>query len=279
MSNRKKTLLYFFLGFILIALSVGIGIQEYRATQQDKRFLSFIDNVQAYQDSIDLKTGRRNYKDEIDSSTFSNEKYLQYFTKCKFPDSSTVKTFYLDNFLDGKPYILVMDTTQFNCKYKLLKKNSFRYKLHGNDSIHRLFYDFVTNDESRAKNNITPTNSKMGYLQYLFFHEFGEMFALKWHESYHEKEIITGDWKIDSIEKEIRGSHFVTDLDDLVMLKEQDFNPEIKLKKNVVEITLIERKHFSGIYRTTYQIMRKAPYKVLRKKNEKLMSIQSTIIF
>jgi len=59
------------------------------------------------------------------------------------------------------------------------------------------------------------------------------------------------------------------------MLKEQDFNPDIKWKKDVVEITFIERKHFSGIYRVTYQIIKKAPFKVLHKKNEKLLSFRS----
>jgi hypothetical protein len=158
----------------------------------------------------------------------------------------------------------VLDTTHLNRKYELLKRNNFRYKLHNNDSAHRLFYDFVTVDKRRAKSNITPTDSEMGYLQYLFFHEFGELFALKWHASYHDKEIITGVWKIDSIEKEIRDLHSVfTDLDSLAMLKKLDFSPDFAWNKEFVEITFIEHRAFSGIYRVTYQIMRKTRYKVI----------------
>ena len=280
MNNITKTWSVFIFGFLLIMVLVVIGTQEYRTERLENRFISFIDNVQAYQDSVDIKHVENGYKDELDSNTFSTEKYLQFFTECKLPDSSTVKTFYLDNFSDGKPYIIAMDTNHLNRNYELLKRNNFRYKLHKNDSIHRLFYDFVTVEKLRAKNKITPTNSEMGYLQYLFFHEFGELFALKWHESYNDKEILTGGWKIDSIENEIRDLHSVfTDLDSLVMLKELDFTPDFVWNKESVEISVVEHRTYYGIYRTTYQIMRDPPYEVIMTDDKKLLTFTPRFIF
>jgi uncharacterized membrane protein SirB2 len=63
MINRKKRWLYFFLSFVLIILLATIGFQEYRTAKQEKRLVTFIDNVQAYQDSIYIEYVKDSYKD------------------------------------------------------------------------------------------------------------------------------------------------------------------------------------------------------------------------
>jgi len=49
---------------------------------------------------------------------------------------------------------------------------------------------YARDPRNRLCNNIIPDDSREGYLQYLFFHQMGEQFALFWHSYYEEKTVL-----------------------------------------------------------------------------------------
>lgn len=131
----------------------------------------FIQNVQNYQDSVKLKY-LGDY-DIIDPTTFDINTYLSLFDNIKFKKDYNIGVYFFDNHLDGNPYLYALKNDQ-----KLKDKNK------------KSLYNFLNKTEIRAKNHIVPKDSERGFLQYLFFYELGEQFALKWHSYYNEKRII-----------------------------------------------------------------------------------------
>jgi len=263
--------------------------------------IEFIGQVQKFQDSVKLKRGQ-NY-DFIDSATFDFNQCMKMFTKLKLDSNLQYGFKYFDNFLDGKPYIYVTNHSFDLDKYlqdetEKALKNSSRTIIHKekkivfihpkpfqflNDStfqkpekeiieynqeeyegyIQNKLFKFLNDSINRAYNNIEPEDSEEGYLQYLFFREKGELFALKWHANYSEKYIVTSKDQIKKIE--IKYTHnvmFDTDKKALKKLRNIDPTPLIKLDSKKCEITWFEIETHNGIYERTYRISRSLPHRI-----------------
>ncbi|MDA3944973.1 MAG: hypothetical protein PF694_15700 [Bacteroidetes bacterium] len=238
-------------------------------------YCKFIHQIQNYQNSVKLKNSGD--FDIIDPNTFDFNTYLSFYNEIEVENDIQIGVYYFDNFLDGKPYLYA------------LRKNQ---KLNEDDK--NFLYDFLNKTENRARNHIVPTDSYCGFLQYLFFSELGEQFALKWHANYKQKYIICSHQEISVIVNEFKEyieednnnddeekvlPLFSVDLDELNMFAQ--INPIIKveLKDEYCTITWIENRTHSGIYSVKYIIQRQQPYGIEKVSEELLLKILMGFIY
>ncbi len=59
-----------------------------------------------------------------------------------------------------------------------------------NCAYFHLLYKFLNDSVNRGYNHIVPNDNELGYFQYFYFEEYGEMFCGKWHQGYNYKSII-----------------------------------------------------------------------------------------
>ncbi len=235
------------------------------AKSQD--YCDFIENVQNYQDSVKLKhTGDC---DIIDTVTFDIDTYLSSFDNIVIERNIKLMYISLIYFLDGNPYLYAL-------------KNDQRL----NDKNKKSLYKFLNKSEIRAKNHIIPKDTEIGFLQYLFFHEMGEQFALKWHSNYNEKFILCSKKKLDEVinefkkynqtqtgENEAEMPAFKVDLQALNKIAQINPAVEIELTNEFCAITWIEDRTHRGIYKCKYKIQRQFPYKIEKINEEQLLEI------
>jgi hypothetical protein len=276
-------------------------------------FTDFIDKVQTYQDSIKLTSGRSN--DTLDSTTFNFEEYMRMFNKIKTEDNYKLGCEFFDNFLDGQPYIYALKDS--NSLYNTIKQEALKiirvdtlYKTrlkivhHGlfkflndttkevkefeirydekqfEEAYHHKLYKFLNDSSNRAYNHIIPEDSEIGYIQYLFFCKFGEMFALKWHSNYGNKSIITSKRDISEIIKFYTNNEwYVTNKNEMKSLLKLHLSPTIQLNLNECSIIWYEIEERYGIYKRTYRINRKQPYTITLTENKKLTSIGANFMY
>ncbi len=245
--------------FLIIIISLIPSISK----SQD--YCEFILEIQEYQDFVKLKSVGNN--DIIDSSSFSITTYLSYFDNIEVEEGYKIGVYYFDNFLDGNPYLYA------NLENKELNEKVDKESL----------YELLNSEKFRAKNHIKPKNTEIGFLQYLFFSEMGEQFALKWHANYNEKYIICSREELDEIIIELQTDNKeVTDnekidsgysVDSIGLNRLEKINPEIVIesKNDFYIITWIENRTHSGIYRCVYQVQQKVPYRIDKINEEKLI--------
>ncbi len=220
---------------------------------------TFIQKVQNYQDSVKLITVGNNTS--IDRKTFDLKTYMQMFDKLKLEPGLQYDYWFMDNVLDGKPYIYVHEPSfNLNDHYEqLADENGIYNKQERFKSILRAKFEFVSKPENKASNHVIPEDSKEGYVQYLFFKELGEQFALMWHAIYNEKSIML------SVDRQS-----INSLQGIEHLNEQG-NPSkiiIDLHSRTCTITWYEEEPCHGTFLRTYTISRKAPY-LIRKVRER----------
>ena len=215
-------------------------------------YSDFLGEIQSYQDKVAIKS--LDEKDIIDPETFDAETYFEFFENIQFSKNRIYGVHYQDNFFDGKPYLYSIKSSSNN--------------FHLNDST-----EF-------ARYNIKPEDSELGYIEYLFFCEFGDQFALKWHANFNEKFVLFNDSCMDNIIKEyLDNDIFIVDKQSLLQLKETDPMPVVKLEESSCIITWIEIQTHYGIYKKTYSISRKKPYTVTLLDSRLILPIQAGILY
>ena len=240
--------------FITLFLTISLIVKSQNSCD-------FIMNVQNYQDSVKLK--HVGEYDIIDSATFNINTFLKFFDNIEFENDYRIGVYFFYTFLDGNPYLYAIKNDQ-----ELKDKNK------------KSLYNYLNKPELRAKNHIVPKDSEEGFLQYLFFYEFGEQFALKWHSYYNEKRIICSSDKLDSVINDLKTSEmFSADSLGLIKLKEVSTNITIESTDKYYIISWLENRTHSGIFRCTYQISKKRPYKIDRIKEDKLLEINMKFIY
>lgn len=251
----------------LIILVLAISVNAKSQTSCD-----FIQSIQNYQDSVRLKQIGEN--DIIDSNTFNINKYLSYFDHIEVNKGFNISVYFFDNFLDGNPYLYA------------IKENEEL-----NDKDKKSLFEFLNKKENRAKNHIKPSDSENGFLQYLFFSEMGEQFALKWHSNYKNKYIICSQKKLDEIVNEFRKNSQTESNDEEI---EEDFSvndqelkkfelldPTIKFESQTEYyiVTWFENRTHSGIYQCSYKIQRQAPYEIELINEKQLLKISIGFLY
>jgi hypothetical protein len=259
-------------------LTLLIAINPLIAKAQN--YCDFVQKVQTYQDSVKLKyTG--NY-DMLDSSTFNLKTYLSYFDKLNPREGMKIGVHYFDNIFDGNPYLYAIKSYQDleNIigipSLKQRRRENLKYKPREIDAL----FNFLNDSTRKAKNNIIPENSEYGIFQYLFFSEMGEQFALKWHANYGEKYIICSKSMIKQFINEHKNNEMFS-VASASLRKFEHYSPELIIKTNddFYEITWIENRTHSGVYKCTYHIDRKFPFKIVRINEEMLLEINMNFLY
>jgi hypothetical protein len=271
-------------------------------------FCDFIQKVQTYQDSVKLI---QNYKDEckcpqVDTATFNISKYMSLFDKLTLQPGKVCFLFNNYDRYSGMPLIYVRDESFDENKYVaerlarnnhqidlIISQKTEEYKKNGFqvDRINRMkvFWEnqkkcltreralsgIALDSVNKACNNLIPEDTKEGYLQYLFFNQMGDQFALCWHSYYIEKSVICSKKDIEfylSYYKKTTDS-FTIEEEKLRDLLQPDLSPHIELNPDECLITWYEIRTHEGIYKTTFSIERTFPFRIKDLAQEKLVAI------
>jgi hypothetical protein len=253
----------------------------------------FIKNVKTYQDLVKIKRHERPKKDVIDTTTFDLGIYFGMFDKLHIKPNYKLHYLFIDDFTSGFPVIYVKHDTLILVSYVEQYLDNYyarvgvdRTKITEETNEFRrveILYGFAHDTINKAKNNIIPDDSKMGYLQYLYFNLFGDNFALKWHANYWRGNVIfskdemkryfdfyttNDDYKIDGPELEILNN-----------LLDETFEPVITRNNSYYEITWHEWFLFRGIFKRTYTIKRYPPFNISKITDEEIVSPCYNIIY
>lgn len=275
-------------------------------------YTDFINKIQTYQDSVKFTYGEST---SIDSTTFNIEEYMRMFNKIKTESNYKLGCEFFDNFLNGQPYIYALkdsNSLYHTIKQKALKnirvdtlyKSKLKIVHHGlfnflndttkevqefeiryderqfEEAYHNKLYKFLNDSSNRAFNHVIPDDTDIGFLQYLFFCEFGEIFALKWHSYYKNKSIITSKKDILEIIKYYTNNElYDTNKNEIKNLLKLNFTPTVHFNLNDCLITWYEFEEHNGIYKKTYRINRKQPYEFNLTENKKLTRISANFMY
>lgn len=221
-------------------------------------YCGFIQNIQNYQDSVKLKGNQY-----FDSSTFDLNKYLSFFDKIKIDKGYKIGFYYMDYFLGGYPLLYSY-------------KGDLNLAEMDKDTLSR----FIKRPEIKARNFIYPKNSKLGYIQYLFFAELGENFALKWHSYASKKRIICSPDMLNRVISDLKTSEWFS-VDSLSLIKLKDVSTEITFDKNdnYYIISWLEHRTHFAISRCTYMIERNKNHTITKIKEERLLEIIMNFVY
>jgi hypothetical protein len=253
----------------------------------------FIQGVQDYQNSVKLMhwktgdnvTGKLSF--DIDTNTFSLSAYLSYFNKLRLSENATPEYIFMDNSLDGSPILYVVkDNSEIQAYYE--KMMSEYFPKNDTSSLNEevkawhkkgALIGFASDSLNNLRFNMTPENSKSGFLQYLFMNIHGESFALHWHSNYRLSHVITSKKELKKYFNKYNENIFEINEVGLDSLMNQ--KPDIKIKRNKDKcmITWYEFAPFAGYLQYIYSVERVAPYRINLERKKLQIGVTPIIIF
>ena len=290
---KVKQKLYLFESLIL---SLFIFIFSGKAESQN--YCDFVRKVQAYQAFYDSAKGERMFNDDsyypigLDTSLFDINNYMKMFDKLMIRPGYECMVYYYDAGLNGEPTIYVKEINFDIDKY--IEQKIIDKKITDNELVKEekdyLLYEFVNEPQRRAFNNILPDSTEEGYLQYLFFHEMGEMFGLISHSRMFQRSVICSDYEMIKIIKDYKNGNnkLLFRYDDPSHKDFQAFTLNIIDKENLFKvesyitvkmfpdkcfISWYELETHFGIFKRSYLISRTPPYQIEKVVDEKLADI------
>lgn len=269
---------------IINAIIFLLFFSNFYATAQFNA-VEFIDKVQTFQNSVEIEYNRCTEKQQL--VCFNLNEYMQMFNALRIKDSQYVfDCFYFSEEMSGMPFLYVRQP-DFNLLSHLETSMNTPEGKQTKASLQQSIFYFLTNPANRACNNVIPEDTKEGYLQYIFFHEFGEQFALFWHAAYKRRTIVCSELELKEIAEQCAdagGSKEVSpDAEipvegcikcDSIALNEMlknGMHPTVKINGNHCLITLYE-KNRGGIYKKTFRVMREDPYEITLKDEKEIAS-------
>ena len=272
--------------FIIIVLTFLFNLTNNQVAAQTYTY--FINKVQTYQDSVKLTSGEST---SIDSTTFNFEEYIRMFNKIKTESSYKLGCEFFDNFLNGQPYIYALKDT--NSLYNTIKQKVLKnirvdtlYQTKLKIAHHGLFKFLNDTTKEVQEFEIIYDERKFEeayhYMLYKFLNDSSNraIFALKWHSNYKNKSIITSRKDIfDIIKFYTNNELYDTNKNEIKNLLKLNFTPTVHFNLNDCLITWYEFEEHSGIYKRTYSINRKQPYKVNLTGNKELTSIYANFMY
>jgi hypothetical protein len=267
-------------------------------------YCDFITKVQSYQDSVKLIERKNDEVKpvEVDPTSFDTNTYMKLFNKLSLPtglechlysnynrDSGTpslyvrAKTFnekeyinrklvqysiFIDSFISNKIHEFKKDNLSEEKVSHMIKYLEYQKKCLNRDNA---IAGFAMDSLNKACNNLIPEDSKAGYLQYLFFHQFGEQFALFWHANYGNKSLICSKKDIEYfLDYYCRQSaDYDCEENKIVELLNLDLSPIIEMSSKECLITWYEIETHNGIYKRCYRIERHSPFRIGNVADEK----------
>ena len=281
----------------------------------------FLSRVQNYQDSVKVIKRPNDNGDlvaEVDTSTFNMNDYMNLFDKIRYKDGKV--GLMINNYgpTAGQPLLYAKDSNFDIEKYiaetkareikqidSILSKGILKYKnlKHKKKSLsekeinqiiekyekYKYNYDsrnilrFFTSDTTNsAHNNIIPDDSPEGYLQYLFFHQMGEQFALHWHSYYGQRAVICNKKDVNyylHLYNSLRKDDFDYNESELRDLLQVDLSPIIELDATSCTITWYIIWTHHGIFKETFTIQRKHPFGVEMGKSQEISKIEANFLY
>lgn len=271
-------------------------------------YCDFLKKVREYQNSIKLNEHLEDEYQipEVDTTSFDINVYMSFFDRLKLTAGNRA---FLVNFYNkdaGSPALCVQDTAfnmdkfvdeiitkrnQYIDSIVDQKKSEYLSKNYPEDKIKRLdrikenqkksftrnsaLIRYALDSAKRVCNNLIPEDTPIGYLQYLYFHQMGEQFALFWHAYYGEKTVLCDKKDIEyflSYYKERKGS-FDYEENKIRDLLNSDMSPVVELDSTNCIIGWYEIYTHGGIYKNTYTIERAYPFRIKRVASEKIATI------
>lgn len=303
MTKTKNKFLFICIAILIIESSVKAQI-----------YCDFIKKVQSYQDSVKLIERKNDAIKpvEVDLTSFDTNVYMKLFDKLSLPTGLECHLYSNYHGDSGSPSLYVRSKT-FNEKehinHKLVQYSLFidssiskkilEYKRDNlsEERVSRMikFYEsqrnclnrdnalggFALDSLNKACNNLIPEDSKVGYLQYLFFHQFGEQFARFWHSNYGNKSLLCSKTDIkyflDYYCKQ--GSDYDYEENKIVDLLNSDLSPIIELSAKECLITWYEIETHKGIFKRCYRIERHSPFRIGKVTEEKIANISANFFY
>jgi len=265
--NTEKTSYFKMWMFAVIIISL------YPSLAKSQTIENFINKVQAYQDGVKLIT--KGDSTFIDDKTFNLKAYMQMFDKIKLEQG-----YEYDYYAEGRPYIYVKKSSFNLDSYfeQLADDNGIYNKVKRSNAIRRSKLEFVAKSENRAFNHVIPENSEEGYIQYLFFYEFGEQFGIIGHEAYNEKSVVPNlESKYVIYDKNLESpnsqSNKNKEIDQLNIMVPKIW---VDLSQKNCKISWYENELCRGTFLKTYTIGCTAPYVISKISDKCIMSSSFT---
>ncbi|MBN1364431.1 MAG: hypothetical protein JW976_06475 [Syntrophaceae bacterium] len=267
-----------------------------------------------YQDSVKIKEMPEDECEVpiVDTATFDINVYLGFFDKLKLDSGKESHMIGGYNSRSGSPLLYVTDTSFNEPKYikktigqarsymdSIIEQRLLHYK---NDSLSEdeifrriAIYEnqkgcfdrkyalirFAADSTNRLYNNLFPDDTEEGYLQYLFFNQMGEQFALYWHSFYGEKTVICNrkdiEYFLDYYND--RKDSFSFEKNKIRDLLDSDLSPTVSLDSVNCTITWYEIFTHRGIFKKTYKIERDYPFQIMEVTEEEVAEISATFFF
>jgi len=274
----------------------------------------FIWKIRDYQKSVRLieHSDDESKFQEIDTVSFNINVYMSLFNRLKIDTGKKCCFIGLYDNRAGGPLLYAQDNNFKESEYISLKiaeankrtdsiisQNILRYKRANlpEENINKMirFYENLKRSHDRKYaltfyarepgnklcNNLIPDGSKEGYLQYLFFHQMGEQFALFWHSYYGEKTVLCDRKDIEYFIRYYRDRKDTFDCEEKKIhdLLNIDISPVVELDSTNCTITWYELYTHGGIYKNTYTIERTYPFHVTNVASEKIATISPLFLY
>ncbi len=274
-------------------ISIFILLLTFNYEASCQSYFAFIEKIKSYQDQVMLKAEQPPKHFSIDTTTFNLSTYFGLFDKLELKPNLKLYCTYCDFGTYGQPALYVRYDSLIIEDFIEQHLDNF-YKSTGYDKSDipkdvndfrrdEILFGFAEDSVNKAKNNIIPDDSKFGYLQFLYFHLFGENFALKWHSNYTKGNVIFSGKEMERLYNFYNTSGDLTvekgDLKKLKRLLTKRFGPVVKMTDKSCTISWYESFLHLGFYKRTYKIERQAPYKIEKTKDLKIASPKIGLVY
>jgi len=272
----------------------------------------FIKIVRGYQKSVKLieHPGDESKVPEVDSMSFDINIYMSLFNKIKIDSRKVCCLIGRYDNRAGGPLLYAKNRNFNENKYisgkiseareridSTISQNIRKYKRdnQSENQINRMirFYESLKRSYDRTYaliiyaedpgnklcNNLIPVDSREGYLQYLFFNQMGEQFALYWHSYYGEKTVLCNKMDVEYFISKERKESFEFDENKIRDLLNFDISPTVELDSTNCTIHWYELYTHAGIFKNTYAIERKYPFRVKSIVSEQIATISPKFMY
>ena len=273
-----------------------------------------IRKIRVYQKSVKIieHMDDENKVPEVDTTSFNINIYMGLFNRLKVDSEKTCCLIGIYDKQGGWPLLYAKDRNFNESEYiskkvseanertdSIISQNILKYKKANisEEKINRMvgFFENLKKSHDRTYaliiyardsviklcNNLIPDDSQEGYLQYLYFHEMGEQFALYWHAAYGEKTVLCDSNDVEYFLSYYRKSKDSYEYEENKIrdLLNSDISPVVELDSTNCTISWYELFICGGIYKNTYKIARAYPFRVNKVESEKIARISPRFFF
>jgi hypothetical protein len=211
-------------------------------------------------------------------SEFKIDHYFVILDKIELEKGWLVDYLYLQRRLGGEPVIIAYPALKKTEYRKLIDKindNELDYTAQDIDSENVIDTFLNYDDVDNYLNHVTLDKSEESYLQFVILAALGAQFDLFWHALYNDHEFVCTPEKAEKIINRINRSDedmgFMED--DLFeeQLKNIDFEPQITVKEDKVQVRLMFFTKWGGFTEAKYQVKKSFPHKIIEKETKTLI--------